>query len=501
MFPSDITSLLIAQPGNLVYHLILMLSFALLFNTARLLYSQQPTTLNQRWSQVSLALLLLHSLLLLIGVADWMRWLDGEVLLPAMERWVSFSGLALLIWGFLGTEDERREKRALSALLSLGGIAAIATIYANYFSRPLPFNSTSYDAAWSVMGLALNLTGLLVLLLRRPSIWSLPIAGFMLIGSGYAVHMALGPSELSFAPYLRWGEIMGVPLLTLAAVRSLLERRDNAVSITTPTPPSAMSSALKDAEENDVAHLPQVILDLQAFMASDRLDTFSEMAVRTIGRAMKAELCLLLTPPDDAGRLSIATGFDLISEKHLDGRSLTIEELPIIAQAMERKQAVDLPAQSQAPDITALQRSLFLNRTGAVLFVPILDRTELLGGVVLLSPFARSRWAMTSRRALEKLAQLFAERLRLLQQNAIPDVMPARYYSSEVDATRREVERLVLENTRLTDQLIEATDQASHDLAGFLSNHTVASETIQLLEDEISAHARRHHLQRRRSPA
>jgi signal transduction histidine kinase len=238
--------------------------------------------------------------------------------------------------------------------------------------------------------------------------------------------------------------------------------------------------------ENDVAHLPQVLLDLHAFMLSDRLDTFSEMAVRTIGRAMKAELCILMTPPDENGQLSIAAGFDLISERYIEGRPIHSEQIPVLAQAMERKQAVDLPAQSQAPDLKGLAQALFLPQAGAILFAPILDGTHLIGGISLLSPFARSRWPATSRRSLEKLAELFGQRLRELQREDIVEAIPDRYYSSEVDATRREVERLVLENTRLTEQLIQATDQASHDLADFLENHTLASETIQLLEDEIS---------------
>ena len=135
--------------------------------------------------------------------------------------------------------------------------------------------------------------------------------------------------------------------------------------------------------ENDVAHLPQVLLDLQAFMSITEIDRFSEMAVRTFSRAMKAELCLLLTPPEESGQLSIATGYDLISEQHLDGRSIHAEAIPVIAQAMERKQSVDLPAQSQAPDLFGLQQSLFLDRTGAVLFSPILAGVELIGGLVL----------------------------------------------------------------------------------------------------------------------
>jgi signal transduction histidine kinase len=220
-------------------------------------------------------------------------------------------------------------------------------------------------------------------------------------------------------------------------------------------------------------------------MQADRLDGLAETAVRTFARVMKAEMCILLTPPDKSGQLSMATGYDLISERHLDGRVMRLEDIPVIAQAMERKQSVDLPSQSQAPDLLGLQRALYLERTGAVLFSPILDHGELLGGLVLLSPFARSRWPLTSKRALEKLGGLFAERLRRMQNQAVPERIPDRYYSPEIDATRREVERLVMENTRLTGQLIEATDQVSHDLAGFLENHTLASETIQILEDEI----------------
>jgi signal transduction histidine kinase len=487
MFPSDITTLLIMQPGNLVYHLILMLSFALLFSTAQIFQTRQESYLYQRWARIAFSILLLHFVLLLIGVTAWLQWLDGEILLPGVERWVSFSSLALLLWGFLGAESDVRETRALVVMLVLASIGAAATVYAFALGgRSTPFNATSYDAAWSLVGLALILTGLFTLLLRRPSIWSLTFAGFTLLAIGHGMHMALGPIEFSFASYVRWGEIMGIPILTLAAIRSMLHGMDQIEPTAVEQVTIAATSVVEAPDENDVAQLPQVLLDLRAFMATERLDALSEIAVRMIGRTMKAELCILITAPEDSGQLSIAAGYDLISERHLEGTTLTTEDIPVLAQAMERKQSLDLPAQSQAPDLQGLQKLLFLDRAGAVLFAPILDDSELLGGLILLSPFARSRWPTTSRRALEKLAELFSERLRTVQDQAVPGAIPDRYYSPEIDATRREVERLVLENTRLTEQLIQATDQASHDLADFLENHTIASETIQLLEDEIS---------------
>lgn len=487
MTPSDITTLLIIQPGNLVYHLVLMLAFALLFSNSQILQSRFEDLQTRRWTRVSLTLLMLHLLLLFVGVAGWIKWLDSAVLLPAMERWVSFTTVALLLWGFLATEDDQREARAMWILMILAGIGAIGTII-NYAleSRTVPFNATSLDAAWSVVGLALAATGLLVLLMRRPSIWSLSFAGFTLLAIGYGFHMALGPREFSFAPFVRWGELTGIPILILAAMRSMLADGSMATYPQKAIAKGSESEAVEPISENDIAHLPQVLLDLRAFMAVDRLDGLAAMAVRTFARVMKAELCVLFTPPQESGQLSIAAGYDLISEQYLEGRPLSIEDIPIMMQAMERKQTVDLTAQSQAPDLKALTKNLFLAHTGAVLFTPILDDNELIGGIALLSPFARSRWPKTSQRALEKLAALFAERLRALQNQSIQEVIPDRYYSPEIDATRREVERLVLENTRLTEQLIQATDQASHDLAGFLENHTLASETIQILEDEIS---------------
>ncbi len=485
MFPSDITTLLILQPGNLVYHLILMLALALLYTASRYFQSQQSNFLNRRWAQISFGLIAFHTLFIAIGVLAWFQILNGDVLLPGLERWISFSSIALLLWGFLGAESDRRERMALLTLLILAGFGAIATIYVTSL-HAFAFNTTSYDAAWSLVSLGLCLTGLFVFLMRQPSIWSLSFAGFTLIAIGYGLHMALGPSELSFGPYIRWGEIMGIPILTIAVLQMILNEYAGKEILPTPAPPDTSVDEITPQVDNDVAHLPQVLLDLQAFLASTQLDQLSEMAVRTFGRVMKAELCILLTPPEQAGQLSIATGYDLISERHLDGRPISVEDIPVIVQAMERKQSVDLPALSQAPDLAGLQRSLFLDRTGAILFSPVLDGSELLGGLAVLSPFARSRWSATSRRALEKLADLFARRFRSLQSQPQPEAIPDRYYSPEVDATRREVERLVLENTRLTDQLIKATDQASHDLVDFLEDHSIASETIQLLEDEIS---------------
>jgi hypothetical protein len=252
-------------------------------------------------------------------------------------------------------------------LVVLSGIGALATIYATSLTS-MAFNTTSYDAAWSVVSLALGLTGLFTLLMRRPSIWNLSFAGFALIVAGYGFHMALGPSELAFGPYIRWGEIMGIPILILAALRSLLDTYVQPETPSTVDGPPPPEPEIPPVVENDIAQLPQVLIDLEAFSTASQLDQLTEIAVRTFSRAMKAELCILLTPPGDSGQLSIATGYDLISERHLDGRSLRSEDIPIIAQAMERKQSVDLPAGSQAPDVVGLQQALFLDRTGVAIY-------------------------------------------------------------------------------------------------------------------------------------
>lgn len=474
MLLTQAASILLSTEGTLAYHLILIITLGLALAMGRALHrgTRQPEF--SSWELAVLGVLFLRLALMSYTAFMWVGSFNSTVVLPALDRFVGFTSLALLAWGLLQPGDKQRWDFALLGILSLSGVGLLATVLFTSAGITPYFNRTTSDALWSMSGFMLCLAACVWLFWQRRESWSLLLAGFALLGSGYALHLTLGPSDASFPALLRWTELGAYPLLAMSAVSV-------AVSIV------RARAVRKPASRTDqeARFLPEILQETTSILESSSQDILARGAVESVARSMKSELCFLITPPDPSGYLSLAAAYDLISEKFIEGETYTADELPVLAQALRRKQPLVLPAGTKIPDVQILKTTLGLVQTGPILMAPISYNGELVGGLVLLSPYARSRWSDLSMEAVKSFGQLIGRRFSQLrsQERTLHAAMTSP--SANIEETRREVERLLQQNNELTNQLLEATDQAGQELAGFLQNHSLARETISLLESEI----------------
>jgi signal transduction histidine kinase len=469
-------------PGELGFHLIAMVALSILYGLARSATNRLNSIRGETWWSISEILLLLNALYLLAWGLTGMGFLDGRILLPVADRFVVLAGYILIIHGFqiLGTPDgSPRWMVAALVIVLVGSLAAIIFLPAAQWADRL--NRSLYDAAWGLLGLViLGFTGLRVLA-RKPHNFQLLTIAFAALSLGFAMHLALGPAESSHSPFVGWSTMLAYPLLIVAAASSFMGSQSSVDS----TAVTVEVKAEPSPSESDYHLLPQVFVDMAAVMLADSPHALARAAVEGVGRSMKAELCLLLTPPEPSGYLSIATGFNLINERHIEGQALESSGLPVIAHALEQGHAVILADDSEAQDMATLGKALSLKATGPILLAPLAAGEKILGGLLICSPYARKQWPQDSRRSLVRLATLIAGRLQEAQELSESVRHGPTDLSSDLLQTRKLVRRLIDENSQLTQQLILATDQAGQDLAGLLSNHQLAEETISLLEAEI----------------
>jgi signal transduction histidine kinase len=476
MILADAASLLTTPPGSLVYHLTLIISLSILF---ALTWSSSPQSdaLAARWRMTTGVILGLHLLTMIIAGLSWLVILNGQVLLPPLDRFVSFTSLLLISFTLIFNPPTEKNSRILAVILSLATLALLGTVYLLVEQENLlRFNRTLADAVWGISTLILSVITLVFLMVRRPAQWQIAFAGYTLLTVGYSLHMTLGPADSSFAPFVRWSELVAFPVLIIAAVRTFITIAKDAPQVASQPP------------DLDLPFLPKVFTSVYDIFLAKELGDLADAAVRGTAYSLKAEICLLLTPPEDLEYLSIATGFDLIREQHIEGQAFDTTDLPVIANALHRRRSLILPAESRAPDLVTLQRGLNLHKTGPMLFAPLTSGEHIFGGLLLLSPFARQRWSQENRSALVELADGIAERFGALSADDEPlttSLVEPFTLGSDLEESRRIIQNLLANNTQLTNQLIAATDLAGQELGEFLSSHQDAEGTIHFLEGEI----------------
>jgi signal transduction histidine kinase len=460
---------LIAFPGNLVYHLVVSMSVVLLFSLVRL-YPQPEDGSRSRWAFIALAILLLQTIYLAIGAGS--QLISGNLLamLPSLDRFLSLCTLGFFSWGFLVPKPFKRVNQIAAGLIVAGLLAVLSEL----LIAPDPRRA---DQVWTILGLL----GLLFILIRvvtkRPSQWFLVQSAVVILLAGYFLHLTGSAEPPALQGMVRWAELAAYPLFVLAAARSLT------LEVGSQSVPAAASRKLGPQPELIAEHQPEQLLpEIGELLSANRDEALAKNAVRTVAHIMRSEFCLLLTPPDLSGQFAIGAAYDLIQEHHLGGAPLEASETPIIAAALSRRKAVSLPANSRAPDLRTLQQALSIDAAGPLLLVPMVERGHLEGGILLLSPFARKRWSEDERKTVEDFAHYLAARFRQLRHQSDPEPVESAESSAQVSDLEEEIDRL---SEMLREASQEGGTTADEDkLAAILEMHEEAQATIQTLEAE-----------------
>jgi signal transduction histidine kinase len=489
---NEAVSILTHSPGSLVYHLNLVMTLALLFALSRIYHSRSRDSSSSRWT-LAAGWILIIRLSMMVGAGfAWLGLFEGALILPPLDRFISIAGALLFAWAFLLPIPNSRGNLGLISLLILAGLASIVNIIVfGVGGSEASFNEGLSDAVWGVAGLLVALIASILLATRRPPEWNVAAAGFALLAMGYVLHLTLGPKQNSFAGFLRWVEMAAYPVFALAAVRSL--------SFGAPETSRIQERAIPhEAPEDLISHL-DVLKNIVHMVNIKEANELASIAVRSLGRIMKAEYSMLLTPPDPSGQFSIAVGYDLIRETHLPGIPLSQEACPIISSALEQQRTLNLPSASRTPDLKHLQKSLNLETTGPALLVPLISSGDLHGGILLLSPFARRRWENNEQEAVEVFAEHLALRFRQLFHATILAAAESIPDESSLVVAHSRIRELEAEKETLIEQLDDAariqvsepvesidTVRQAEEVASLLEMHEEAKGTISALESEIA---------------
>lgn len=478
----DAATLLTVPPGSLVYHLILITVLALIFGLAEAERSRRATPRARRWVLAGASLLTLRIALLIVAGLAWLGILDGAILLPPLNQFTSVTAVLVLGWLMLFTRPKGWNDAGLAIGLSLALLGLATTVAAILLSSTAaPFNQTWPDMLWTVGGAIVSLMLTILLVVRRPAEWGIGFGGLLLLTAGFGLHawslLWQSPSG-SLAGFVRIAELGAYPLFALAATRALaLERLPESEAGETPARAAVATRSGPSAD---------VIENGFALAAAESTNEFASLIVRAVSHAMRAEYCLLLTPPDASGQFSIAFAYDLISEQYLPGTALDDQRAPVISAALTQRRTLTLQGRSRSPDMQTLQFALNLDVGGPALMVPMVAGDQIQGGLLVLSPYARHDWTAADREALETIAGHLARRLSQIRLSKLAD---SEAIGEALAGANRKIEALSEENERLAAGLGPTDRSVIHaqpeELGDLLALNEEARETILILEAEI----------------
>jgi len=480
---NNLALLLTTPSGNLLYQLTLIIVLVVILAVAQVHATRGGSTIARRWALPVAGLLVLRLAILSVSGLAQTGVQGAESLTAPLAHLGSFAGALLIGWLFLFPRPSRGADVTAALLLGIAVVADAANVFAPALAPGATAGSRGFGVAWSSAGLAVSLVAMLSLPFLAGPERGIGIGACLLLSLGNALQLwalLAGAATDPLAGLTRLGEMGAYPLVTLGAARLFALDRPAAPSAK-PSPPGI--------EPKGRLRPTEIVEDVLSLAVAKTSQDVARQTVRAVARAMRAEYCLLVTPPSPAEQFAIATGYDLISEQYVEGAPLDEIRAPAIGASLEQRRTLVIPAKSDIPDMLTLQMILRLEGPGPAVMAPVTALGELYGGLLVLSPYARQSFSEEEKTSLEAITRAFGLRLHQVHL-AGGTASDAEITAQALTEAYRRIEFLMEENRRLTEGKGPASPEAIEprvkDFEALIALNEEARETIQILEAEIS---------------
>lgn len=479
--------------GSLVYHLVLLFALQTAASLALNAWRRERGPTAARLT-IATALAVLLNLLSLVGtLLAALQLIDPLLLPPPLTRAVSTLSLLLMLWAF-AFPSPSRPADALTlglALIALIAAGVSAVLWDQALAAGVGFyNGSLQETVWEVAQLALAGGGLLLIsvrgLLRRiPDAW-LGTVFLLVIGLGHVAQLFFFTYAGANLPgAVRLAEIVAVPLFTALVYRRLFGGAPTPHPVPASSTPASTAQALEPlivpaapGEEKPPAARsldPKAVVALASLNASADPDELAQIVSLAVAHTCRAELCLLLTPPDDLGMCRLTCAYDLVREQFLPGTFLSAGDSPALRAALTGAGLARLTPADHAADLRRLTGAVGIGPIGPALVAPIRANGQPLAVLVLIALYSHRAWTPEDENLLAALLEPIADALsgdnqinRLLRDlakaSAQADAAEAAQRAARAEADQLSValEAARGEAERLTQEIIALRQATEH---------------------------------------
>ncbi len=440
-FFQQIIALFNTDAGSLVYQLVLAFSILGAFQAELNDFRVNKTSPGRRMLAGLGVLFLIRMALFVLGGLILQGLFTTPSLLPPIDRGAAILSLIVIIW-LWAFPAPLRLADAAALLLVLLTLTLLALGVAWWSTQPGngTFNASLPDTIADASALFLIFIGVFLLLIRRPPGWGFALAMLGLLAAGHLFYLLAPQTQANYSVVVRLSEMAAYPLLLVLPQRFSVSAEGSIRG-------QGFLSPVRQGLD------PQLIPTILEMAIDADPQKNCQAITSNVSRAMQADLCLLISPADNAGMMSVICGFDLVNSQSLNPQPLDSQQVPVLAAALRSGHPLNLPGGSSSPDLVALAQQLGIQRTGGLLAVSLNPPQEsTIFAIVLLSPHARRNWTSKDEAYLTSIAGTLVQLLQRNQQLAEHQLDLAQAQTTVKDS-RDQVEQLQREKASLMDQI------------------------------------------------
>ncbi len=479
---SEAIRLITQPPGDLVYFLVTL--FALqqaLFYALTARRSAVPQA--KRWTWAVGGILAGRGLLIVLALLANVKVIAAGDIIPPVEHWVNFISLALIIWGMLSTYPARWQTGALAVLLgfSLLFYAYCAYTWPAMNAANQSYNGSAQEIVWGWVSMVLSLGGIAILLLLRPPEWEwyLVTLGFWV---GGAMGQRLMPNpQMNISGWIRLATLVTYPLLALTIHRQLFSP-----SASVSASPSAKASAARD-QEGSVLPDTKMLEDMLAGVEAARdVEPALIVASSRIAKLLDVEVCAIALAEREE-----SLGFRVVAvhpptAAQIKAPVLAPDAYPILAEVWETQQVQAVSSPQKSPWLKTLYQQLGLEDVGPLSVVPITQRGEKMGLLLLGNPQRQHSWQAQALQVQHMATVLLAHAISYARTQAGAKPLLSRMREqgettspSQDHTTQQEIATLKARLSQISQDL-DARDQQISRLQQQLEAQSQQSSDVEL---------------------
>lgn len=474
----QITSLLSAPEGNLIYSL--ALGFCAFGAWLSCLYARS----NQKSGEgkrMQLGLLIIFLVQLSLFVVTWLAWqgfIDGHLYLPPLDRTLALFSLVVIIWLWVFPKPDK----AADVLITVVGVAVIllgvvSMILWQREGSNTFFNISTLGGYAYYSGIGLAVIGMLLLLLRRTRYWGYGLLILLILVAGYAAQYFIPQAASDYGWFMHLGEMVAFILLfalpkRLISLRKIDEYADKVRPIGTVTP------------RVDV----NLVQSLTSLITEPSPQQYYQELTRFVAKLMNADICLLIMPPKTGEQLIVPVGYNRLQDKMIEGFAADGHKMPSLLDAIKNGKILLITGDKLETEVRTLADEVEVKQVTQLMMIPFQPRgTSAVMGIAVLSKPLEPLWNEGDTQQLAEITETLISNVgkypKGTTQQADLGEMTKKLDSTQAvaDQVRLEYAQLKAKYDSVSAQAISTASQ-SESMSQLVESHKTLQDTVRRLE-------------------
>jgi len=457
---SQTIQLLLAPPGGLVYHLLILFALEAVLGMAlgawRRRRAGEPDQVSVIFVAAVSGMLLVRLILIAVALAGLSGTYSANNLIPPLDRALNTAATALLVWALLPWGRSRDLSWLFLGLGLVGTALALALFLPAWQSDlaanpSLVYNGSWQEAIWILAQLALLGLGMLGLLWRRDREWALLLSVLLLLATGHVLQLLSPDREVHMAGWERLAQLIAFPLLATAVYRRVLGTL------------SWRAHELEEASQDSLSRIAGLIDLLESGQRTSTSLDMAEVlarAVREVVRLLRVDICGLIFPVDGArSRANLAAVYDRQSRGVANVVTFGLAEHPALEHAIKRKKQVVIDTTVNHAQVKGLYVLMGSVEVGPLLIQPLLHNSTAIGALLVGNPSSARRFTSNQ----QKLCQALSRQVTAAIENA----RRYQFSQSELEALKTQLQERKEGHQRIIAALQAQLQQAKEDATLF----------------------------------